>query len=208
MRSFCPAPCYTSEFSDVHALAETQHFINLLFNALRSKSYLPYNTSPPPTPAQSYNNSNPSADHLNNAGIPIPLDALIAGQGNPPFNPRKRGLEDPSDDREYRKGPRLSNDQGYPRHGRGGRGHWDGRGAARGRDGGHGDPSGQYGGNRPQQYRPPDQAKRGICRDYHSELLPMRVYMHTLINVQIMAIAREEPFASIRTGKTRSCLRS
>lgn len=154
-----------------HPLTETQHFINLLFNALRSKSYLPYNTSPPPTPTQSHNNSNPPAAHPSHGGIPIPLDALVPGPSKP-LNPRKRPLEDLSGEREHRKGPRLNNDPGYSRPGRGGRGHWDGRGGARGRDGGYGEPSGQYAMNRPQQYRPPDQTKKGICRDYHSEWLP------------------------------------
>ena len=152
----CVSLCY---------LVETQHFINLLFNAIRSQSYLPYNTSPPPTPTQPYNGSNPSAA---TAGIPIPLDVSVPGPSNP-SNLRKRGLDNPSDEHEYRKGPRLSNDPGYPRHGRGGRGQWDGRGGGRGRDSGYGEPSGEYGGSRPQQYRPPDQSNRGICRDYHSE---------------------------------------
>jgi RNA-binding protein 26 len=150
------------------ALAETQHFINLLFNAIRSQSYLPYNTSPPPTPTQPYNNSNPSAPTLNGGGIPIPLDPFAAGPSNA-LNPRKRGLDNPPDEHDHRKGPRLSTDPGHPGRGRGGRGQRDGRGGGRGRDGGPGEPSGEYGGNRPQQYRPPDQMKRGICRDYHSE---------------------------------------
>ena len=162
---FLPAELYCRRVS--RALAETQNFINLLFNAVRSQSYLPYNTSPPPTPTQPYNNSNPSAV-TSNGGIPIPLDPFAPGPSNT-SNPRKRGLDNPPDVHEHRKGPRLGNDTGFSRHGRGGRGQWDGRGGGRGRDGGYGEPSGEYGVNRPQQYRPPDQAKRGICRDYHSE---------------------------------------
>ena len=155
--------CYCRTFC---APVESQHFINLLFNAIRSQSYLPYNTSPPPTPTRPSDNSNPSANATNGGGIPIPLDALVAGPSNPP-NPRKRGLDNPPDEHEYRKGPRLSNDPGYPGRGRGGRGQWDGRGGGRG--GYEGPSAGEYGGDRPQQYRPPDQPKRGMCRDYHSE---------------------------------------
>ena len=161
----CPERCCHRV---LYALAETQNFINLLFNAVRSQSYLPYNTSPPPTPTQPHNNPNPPATASSGVGIPIPLGMLVPGPSNT-SNPRKRGLDNPSDEPEHRKGPRLSDGPGYPRHGRGGRGQWDGRGGARGRGGGYGEPSGEYGGNRPQQYRPPDQANRGICRDYHSE---------------------------------------
>ena len=183
----CPHSCFPSNmfhslnYRAFRHLAETQHFINLLFNALRSKSYLPYNTSPPPTPTQPRNNSNPSAIRPNGVGIPIPLEVLPTGPSNPPSNPRKRGLDNPSDDHEFRKGPRLSNDPGFPRPVRGGRGQWDSRGGGRGRDGGFGEPSGLHGGNRPQQYRPPDQAKRGICRDYHSESLfeSLPAYTHS-----------------------------
>jgi RNA-binding protein 26 len=99
---------------------------------------------------------------------------LVAGPSNL-SNPRKRGLDNPPDEHEYRKGPRLSNDPGYPGRGRGGRGQRGGRGG--GRDG-YEEPSGEYGGSRPQQYRPPDQPKRGMCRDYHSEWLFLGSYAY------------------------------
>ena len=118
-----------------HALVETQHFINLLFNAIRSQSYLPYNTSPPPTSAQPYNDPNPAPAASSSGTIPVPLGMLAPGPSNT-FNPRKRGLDAPSDELEHRKGPRLSDGPGYPGRGRGGRGQWDGRGGGRGRGGG------------------------------------------------------------------------
>lgn len=184
--------------------AETQHFINLLFNAIRSQSYLPYNTSPPPTPNQPHNNSNPPATTPNSGGIPIPMDAFVAGPSNP-SNPRKRGLDNPPDEHEYRKGPRLGGDPGHSRHGRGGRGQWDGRGGGRG---GHVEPSGEHAGNRPQQYRPPDQSKRGICRDYHSECPFFRIHPRVLIQGQTMDIAHAAHTASILTETTRLFLPS
>lgn len=175
--------CCPLQFSEPHrywifrAVAETQHFINLLFNAIRSQSYLPYNTSPPPTPTQPRNSSNLPPTTTKGSGIPIPLDVLVPGPSNT-SNPRKRGLDNPPDEFEYRKGPRLNSDPGYPRHGRGGRGQWEARGGGRG---GHGEPSGEHGGGRPQQYRPPDQPKRGICRDYHSAWSLLQIRLRILI---------------------------
>jgi RNA-binding protein 26 len=152
------------------ARAEGPPFIDALFTALRTKSYLPY-TSPPPPPAPLL----PADD-----GIPIPLDAIIpSGSSTPPERSRKR----PSDhDDELRppKGPRLSQDGPFSRHGpHGGPGwnnaNWAGGGPGRAGYSGNG-PDGVNGGMGPRmngrgpssQYHPPDQRK-GICRDYYSE---------------------------------------
>lgn len=138
---------------------ETTNFIDLLFNALRSKSYLPYAASPPRT----YPLSGPSG--FADSGIPIPLDALTSSTS------RKRGLEHLHDEHEYRKGPRLSNDPQVSRYGSAGRGS---AGPVRGGRGGYGSEGGAsgvlpYQNGRPQQtYRGPE-VKKGVCRDYHSE---------------------------------------
>lgn len=94
-------------------------FIDTLFTALRTKSYLPYGTSSASSPP-----SQPSAD----IGIPIPLDALISP--NIPGSPersRKRTME--YDDRDGRpvKGARLNQDGQFSRYGHAtnGRGHHD-----------------------------------------------------------------------------------
>ena len=150
-------------------LTEGPSFIDMLFTTLRTKSYLPYSTSSPPS------SSHAPVDN----GIPIPLDAFMSpSMSTSPERGRKRNME--YDDRDGRpaKGPRLTHDgqyAGYPRghdnwsnggYGRGGRGRG---GAYGGADMGMDVNMGGMGmnGRGQQQYRPPDQ-KKGICRDYHS----------------------------------------
>ncbi|KAF8649884.1 hypothetical protein AX16_005646 [Volvariella volvacea WC 439] len=147
---------------------ECPAFLETLFTVLRTKSYLPYAASPPPS-----FNSKPL-----DPGIPIPLDGLITPSS--PDRGVKRGLE--GDEREGRapaKGPRLNSDghfSRYPSHGRSSGG-WNQRNGPNDyQDGGDsmnvfggmgvipvGVPNQQRGGS----YQPPDQ-KRGICRDYHN----------------------------------------
>ncbi|ESK98423.1 ccch zinc finger and rrm domain-containing protein [Moniliophthora roreri MCA 2997] len=126
---------------------ECPPFIETLFTALRSKSYLPYTTSSPPSSSKSLD-----------SGIPIPLDGLMA----PPNSNRKRALEpEDTDSGRLPKGPRLSSEDQYSRYGHDG----DSRSGVswRGRGGSNGYPS-QPG--RQSGYNPPDQ--RRICRDYYN----------------------------------------
>ncbi|KAA1468608.1 hypothetical protein DENSPDRAFT_476953 [Dentipellis sp. KUC8613] len=133
-------------------------FIDTLFTALRTKSYLPYGTSSPPaTPSHTQAQPIQTVDN----GIPIPLDALL-GLSNSvsPDRSRKRGPDYDDQDGRPPKGPRLSNE-------RWGNGAWDGRGPrprARGdvMDGG----MVMGGGMNGMGYR--QEQKRGICRDYHN----------------------------------------
>ncbi|TFY59515.1 hypothetical protein EVJ58_g5728 [Rhodofomes roseus] len=142
---------------------ETSAFVNTLFTALRTKSYLPYSAT---SPSSGFPSSN------GDAGIPIPLDALMAPTGpTSPERGRKRSLE--TDDREFRppaKGPRLDRDAQFSRHGRneGHRSSWGGQSARMGlagrgdfMDGG----MGMVSQNGQSRYQPPG-AMRGICRDY------------------------------------------
>src|SRR5258708_11130131 len=86
---------------------ESSPFLDALFTALRTKSYLPYN-SPPPPPAPLL--------HADN-GIPIPLDAIIpSGSSSPPERSRKRQPEYDNDIRPP-KGPRVSQDGPFSRPG-------------------------------------------------------------------------------------------
>ena len=167
------APRYSGschQFIDI--LPETSTFIDTLFTALRTKSYLPYSApSPPEVPAAS------SSTTVQDGGIPIPLDALMtSNEGESPDRRRKRSLEyDDGGDFRPAKGPRLHDDGQFPRHGRGfGRGERGGRMMISGRpdymDGGmNGAREMAMGGmmNGRSSYRPPDRP-RGICRDYHS----------------------------------------
>ncbi|KAI0803043.1 hypothetical protein BC629DRAFT_1591141 [Irpex lacteus] len=156
---------------------ETPSFIQTLFTAIRTKSYMPYAApSPPRSP------SGPSAIQTVDNGIPIPLDLVTPSESISPDRRRKRSLE--NDDRDYRppKGPRLNDDGSFQRYGRADRGSWrDGRGGRMmisGRadymDGGAdssmqpGMGDGMGGGMmNGRGYRPPDRP-RGICRDYHN----------------------------------------
>ena len=144
-------------------------FIDALFTTLRTKSYLPY-TSPPP----------PSAPLLpTDNGIPIPLDALIpSGSSSPPDRSRKRP-SDYEDSLRPPKGPRMSQDGPFSRHSphRGpgwSNGNWNGNAPGRPAipvipDGVNGGMNQRMNGRGPSgQYHPPDQ-RRGICRDYYSE---------------------------------------
>jgi RNA-binding protein 26 len=153
---------------------EAPPFIDALFTTLRTKSYLPYN-SPPPLPASSL-----PADN----GIPIPLDAIVtSSSSNPPDRSRKR-QSDYDDDTRPPKGPRVSQDGSFSRHGppRGSgwsNGNWAPGGTGRAGYGGTSDEVNGAMGPRmngrgpPTQYQPPDQ-RRGICRDYYSEHGPFR----------------------------------
>ncbi|KAJ6574850.1 hypothetical protein B0H19DRAFT_1126037 [Mycena capillaripes] len=153
--------------------AECPPFIDTLFTVLRTKSYLPYGTSP-----------STSAFPANNAdtGIPIPLD--IPTTSTSPDRTRKRSFDsDERDGRPPAKGPRLSSEGQFSRYsnGRGGgpdsrsTGGWAARverPPATGyhesmNAGGAGMNGAPMNGRRPQPYLPPDQ-KRGICRDYHN----------------------------------------
>lgn len=154
-------------------LAETSPFVDTLFTALRTKSYLPYSApSPPTSPIASTSNATPDG------GIPIPIDSLMApNDQESPDRRRKRGLDYDDADLRPAKGPRLSNDGQFPGHGRGGfgRGERGGRMMISGRadymDGGMNGAMemGMGGGmmNGRGAYQPPGRG-RGICRDYHS----------------------------------------
>ncbi|KAJ3536639.1 hypothetical protein NM688_g6809 [Phlebia brevispora] len=148
-------------------------FIDTLFTALRTKSYLPYSAPSPPA-----GQSTPSTSHSVDTGIPIPLDALLSPT-SPSERGRKRSLE--HDDRDLRpsKGARLGDDGQFSRYGRGGS--WGAREGRGGRmmisgradymDGGMNSAM-ELGIGGPTMngrgaYRPPERS-RGICRDYHN----------------------------------------
>lgn len=108
---------------------ETGTFVDTLFTALRTKSYLPYSAT----------SSSAGFPSNGDAGIPIPLDALMTPTGpTSPERGRKRSLE--ADDRDFRppaKGPRLDRDGQFSRHGRneGHRSSWGGQSARMGLNG-------------------------------------------------------------------------
>ncbi|KAI0336015.1 hypothetical protein GY45DRAFT_572451 [Cubamyces sp. BRFM 1775] len=152
---------------------ECASFVDTLFIALRSKSYLPYSA----TPSTNYPSSSTSAD----VGIPIPLDGLLNPSPPTPERGRKRGIDqDDYDAHGPSKGPRLNNDSQFSRYGRNDRSSWGGRGDRGGRMDVNGRPDYMDGGmagmdmgmgmngmnGRGQNYRPPE--RRGICRDYHN----------------------------------------
>ncbi|KAI0374368.1 hypothetical protein BV20DRAFT_1041340 [Pilatotrama ljubarskyi] len=152
-------------------------FVDTLFTALRTKSYLPYSA----TPSAGYPSSSTSAD----VGIPIPLDGLLNPSPPSPERGRKRGIDhDEYNSHGPSKGARLNNDGQFSRYGgRNDRSSWGGRGD-RGDRGGRMDLAGRPdfmdGGmagmdmgtgmngmnGRGPNYRPPE--RRGICRDYHN----------------------------------------
>jgi RNA-binding protein 26 len=144
----------TSTLTEVTSPLECAPFLNTLFTVLRTKSYLPYAAEPTPSASQ-------------DEGIPIPLDEIMAssssgGMGND--RTRKRSLGDDGDVRPT-KGARLSSDGDFSRYGNGSQ--WAGQQGMGGFNMGMPGMGMQNG--RQQAYRPPGQAKRGICRDYHSE---------------------------------------
>ncbi|KAF7306700.1 hypothetical protein MIND_00461700 [Mycena indigotica] len=118
---------------------ECRPFLDILFTAIRTKSYLPYAAFPT------------SSTHPD-----MPPDV-----GSSPGGTRKRSFEGDQLDDRPNKGPRLSNGDGDSR--------WGGRGdinpsGYRDRD----QPQHMNGGRRNAPvYAPPEQ-KRGICRDYHN----------------------------------------
>lgn len=135
---------------------EGPSFIDTLFTVLRTKSYLPYTTSPPPSQSSS------SSPHPTDAGIPIPLDSLLTERG------QKRTHED--DDRGAHhpaKGPRLTVDGQFSRYSSGRDTRSTGQWAPRPDRGPANGMGAVVNGQRIQTYQPPDQ-RRGICRDYHS----------------------------------------
>ncbi|KAF9014943.1 hypothetical protein BDQ17DRAFT_1340220 [Cyathus striatus] len=170
---------------------ECTPFIDTLFTVLRTKSYLPYNTTD--------ETSASFASKPQDNGIPIPLDGLLAptSPSSPESKSRKRGNDnDDQTGQRPAKGPRLNEDSHFPRYGDGrgeGRlgGGWGARGGDAYRDnslaamngfgmmnmGAFANAMGMNGmlpmgmgmnGRRPQQaYQPPDQ-KRGVCRDYYN----------------------------------------
>ncbi|KZT74807.1 hypothetical protein DAEQUDRAFT_700859 [Daedalea quercina L-15889] len=149
----------------------TGNFVNTLFTALRTKSYLPYSATSPSSGFQSSDGQ--SVD----TGIPIPLDALMSPTGpTSPGRGRKRSLEgDDRDSRPPAKGSRLDRDGQFSRYGRndGHRSSWGGNSARMGlsgrgdyMDGGMGIGNGSMGTqNGHARYQPPG-TQRGICRDY------------------------------------------
>ncbi|THU91621.1 hypothetical protein K435DRAFT_966722 [Dendrothele bispora CBS 962.96] len=144
---------------------ECSPFIDTLFTALRTKSYLPYISGSDDIPSKSLD-----------TGIPIPLDGLLSPSiPTSPGNGRKRSLDsDDRDDRPPAKGQRLNSDGQFSRYGNGSgsdfrsTGGWNNRGRMQGNF--YGAPHGMNGvghpPNRPISYHPPDQ--RRICRDYHN----------------------------------------
>ncbi|OBZ79524.1 hypothetical protein A0H81_00580 [Grifola frondosa] len=161
---------------------EGPSFVETLFTALRTKSYLPYSASASSSGFPS------SSTQAIDTGIPIPLDGLLTpSMPTSPERARKRNIDhDERDGRPPAKGQRLNNDTQFSRYGRNeGRSSWGGRGDRGGRTGVNG--RGDYmdvamGGTdmvmggmngvmgpmngRGQSYRPPE--RRGICRDYHN----------------------------------------
>ncbi|KAL1952161.1 hypothetical protein VTO73DRAFT_1310 [Trametes versicolor] len=157
---------------------ECSSFVDTLFTALRTKSYLPYSSTPS---TSTYPSASTSAD----VGIPIPLDGLLNPAPVSPERGRKRGIDSEDyDTHGPSKGPRLNNDSQFSRYGRNDRSSWGGRGdradrggrmdvsgrpdfmdgGMAGMDMGMGGMNGMNG--RGQNYRPPE--RRGICRDYHN----------------------------------------
>lgn len=144
---------------------EGPSFIDTLFTVLRTKSYLPYTTSPPP-PQSSSSNSNPT-----DAGIPIPLDGLLSNSTSPERGQKRTLADDDHDAHHPAKGPRLTADGQFSRYSTArdtrSTGQWaprtDRQGPANGT-------IPVVNGQRIQTYHPPDQ-RRGVCRDYHSASL-------------------------------------
>jgi hypothetical protein len=202
-----PTPDIFSSSANTQPPSEAPSFIDTLFIVLRTKSYLPYTSSPPHLQASS--SSNPQAGET---GIPIPLDSLLSNNATSPERAQKRSHEGGDHDAHRpAKGPRLGADSQFSRYanGRDGRptGQWGGRFDRNERQGmpnGMGPGMGNMNGQRIQTYQPPDQRK-GICRDYHSTLTcsPALPALSNK-NTQIMDTAPEAHSANIVTVTTRS----
>ncbi|KAI0361838.1 hypothetical protein OH77DRAFT_466862 [Trametes cingulata] len=167
---------------------ECPSFVDTLFTALRTKSYLPYSATPSAGYPSTSTSTAGASTSAGDVGIPIPLDGLL--NPPPPHSPergRKRGIDhDEYDAHGPAKGPRLNSDAQFSRYGaRGDRSSWGGRGERGERDRGGrmdlaGRPDFMDGGmagmdmgagmngmnGRGPNYRPPE--RRGICRDYHN----------------------------------------
>jgi len=179
-------------------------FIDALFTTLRTKSYLPYNSPPPPAPLLPPD-----------SGIPIPLDAIIpSGSSSSPDRGRKRP-SDYDDNIPPPKGPRVNQDGSFSRHGphRGpgwSNGNWGGGSTSRGGYGGSMDdvngatPPRMNGRGPSAQYHPPDQQRRGICRDYYSERILFHSRCHTNICRQRILCSRCVLQVQPRRRRTRS----
>ncbi|OCB88593.1 hypothetical protein A7U60_g4296 [Sanghuangporus baumii] len=132
-------------------------FVDTLFAALRSKSYIPYTTSPSSFP--------PSSNSSQDVGIPIPLDALMSPSSTSPGRGRGTKRAHDGDDRDTRgppKGPRLSNEGYFARQTNGySTDNWQ-----QGSDMFKGDAMNSVGQNgflQGQRVMLP----KGVCRDYH-----------------------------------------
>lgn len=175
---------------------EASKFVDSLFSALRSKSYLPYE---------------PIKD-VPDGGIPIPLDALMSS-ASPSDRARKRSHEEDDHDHPPPKGPRLNNEGHFSRyHGqsRGGAdlrgGQMNGRGMGRGEgpsmNGHMRGPMGIDIHHSSPMYRPPGvgfngRGRRGICRDYHSKSFILVPGAFQLTIGQIMDFVPVDPSVNI-----------
>jgi RNA-binding protein 26 len=178
-------PCPVPRTYATYVPTEGPTFINTLFTALRTKSYLPYTDVAPPSASSSI----PSTSTDN--GIPIPLDALLEP-------PTELGKKRPGeyDDRDGRppKGPRLNNDDRFSRF-NGGRGNGDyGMG---------GDNMMMMNGRNGQRYQTPGRG-RGMCRDFFSASSSSFFLSRCQSYLQITGIVLVGRSASSVTGMTRS----
>lgn len=198
-------PFLTGFMKRAHLSVETSQFVDQLFATLKSKSYKTSATSkispsvPKAEPAHASSAASAPAPTASSSisaskdgGIPIPLDALLAPQGDARGIKRRLdsdgGPGEPS--RLPPKGPRLrestvsryDTSNAYGRHESGTRGYRDERDRDRGRDrDGDRRPDNRNNGVRPNG--PPTapaadredrrggerDAKRQPCRDYHGE---------------------------------------
>ncbi|KZW02091.1 hypothetical protein EXIGLDRAFT_760307 [Exidia glandulosa HHB12029] len=135
---------------------ESAPFVDQLFSALRSRSYVPYAAASPPTR---------SAD----PGIPIPMDGL----GSSSAAGHKRPADGDDSERPPPKGPRLHADGNFSRYGAPGPhqnngGNW--RGGPRNGPPPTGPRAGGFanGNGRPQNDMNQRGPRRGLCKDYHN----------------------------------------
>ncbi|KAG9314665.1 hypothetical protein JVU11DRAFT_5470 [Chiua virens] len=140
---------------------ESPSFIDTLFTVLRTKSYLPYTNSPPPSQSSSPN------PHPTDAGIPIPLDGLLPNNVSALERGQKRPHLDDDRDSLPAKGPRLTADGQISRYSSGRDARSTGQWGPRNDRGPLNGAGPSMNGQRIQTYQPPDQ-RRGICRDYHN----------------------------------------